>query len=838
MLPDFEDINPENLELLEQYRELFASNPEQLDEAWRIFFESTGAPSKLSTADNACLKEHYRMFGHLEADFYPSGLKQITPSADLPVYDDLRKIYCGKIGYEFYPQCSKEICEFIISKIEISTRPAFSKEKKQQILHLLNKAESFETFLHTKYVGQKRFSLEGAETLIPMLATFLEKDLSDLIIGMPHRGRLNVLVNILNKSYGDIFSEFEDVAVDTFETSGDVKYHKGYSAKVRQMLVVLAANPSHLESVDAVVEGIARAKEVSNEIHKVLPVLVHGDAAVSGQGVVYETLQMSNLPGYKTGGTIHIVINNHIGFTTLPEDGRSTTYCTDIAKAFGIPVFHVNAEDPESCMFAVELAFEIRQRFGSDVFIDMNCWRKYGHNESDEPAFTQPLTYQKIRKKASIRAQYHDQLVQEGIEVAVLDDEFKKELQQAHVDTVHQAEKLKFDMPAKIIGDQCELFAACDTKVAKAVLEKVVQKITQIPEGFTLHPRLLSQVEARKKTDFTKIDWAFAESLAFGTLLQENVPIRLAGQDSKRGTFSQRHGMWVDQVTDKRYIPHASMGDFELVDSYLSEYAALGFEYGYSLARAKALVIWEAQFGDFANGAQIVIDQYMAPGEQKWGAHSKLVLLLPHGYEGQGPEHSSARIERFLILCAENNMFVVYPTTPAQYFHLIRRQVKMPQQKPLIVFTPKGLLRAPECTSDLLDFTAKGFQEVIDDTKDPQSIHRLIFCSGRIYFDLLPKCESDTAIIRLEQLYPLHQELLTQIISRYKNAHEYIWAQEEPYNMGARGYIQESLLALLPTDAKLEYRGRVASSSPACGSHLVHQKEHTMIIESLFKGKS
>ncbi|MBS0634995.1 MAG: 2-oxoglutarate dehydrogenase E1 component [Verrucomicrobia bacterium] len=814
-----DDINSENLELLEQYSKLFAQNPGTLDASWRDFFEAKSIPPSLKSDD-----ARYRIFGHLNANFYPEGVAKRPKSVALTGDPALEQVYTGSIGYEFYPYCPQEVSDFIISKIE--QKPfRFSNDKKQHILHLLNKAESFETFLHTKYVGQKRFSLEGAETLIPMIATLLDKDLTDLIIGMPHRGRLNVLSNILHKSYADIFSEFEDVALDTFETSGDVKYHKGYSSKIGDMRVVLAANPSHLESVDAVVEGIARGLQNPS---KVLPLLVHGDAAISGQGVVYETLQMSKLAGYSTGGTIHIVINNHIGFTTLPEDGRSTLYCTDIAKTFGIPVFHVNAEDPESCIFVLELAYEIRQKFGSDVFIDLNCWRKYGHNESDEPAFTQPLIYQNIRKKPSIRAQYHDRLQKEGVEIRLLDEEFKKELSQEHESIKRAAEKVKKDMPSRLVQPRPP---EVETAVSEARVHEVIKLLNAVPEGFTLHPRLEQLIKTRKSLE--TIDWAYAEMLAFGTLLQDKVPIRLAGQDSRRGTFSQRHGMWVDQKTAKRYVPAETIDkDFEIVDSFLSEYAALAFEYGYSLARQNALVLWEAQFGDFANGAQIVIDQYIAPGEQKWNLKSKLTLLLPHGYEGQGPEHSSGRMERFLTLAAEDNMSIAYPSTPAQYFHLLRRQAHLP--KPLVVFTPKALLRSTECVSSLSDLTSGKFQEVIDENKPQEKVQRLIFCTGKIYYDLKERAGADTAVIRIEQLYPLNTTALQSIIKRYSNATQFIWAQEEPYNMGARGYIKEPIEQLLPQNKKVEYRGREASASPACGSHLVHEKELQMIRDSLF----
>ncbi len=803
MEPNFDSVHSENLPFLEGCMEPHAQVPEK------------------RTAD---LGEAYRMQGHLSAHFSPFA----NWGRDAPK-NRYEKIYSASIGYEFYPFCSQEVSDYIVSRIEpLEGQISFSSEQKQKILHFLNKAEGFETFLHTKYVGQKRFSLEGAETLIPMIATLTGKGIQELIIGMPHRGRLNVLSNILQKSHEEIFSEFEDFVEDTFETSGDVKYHKGYSSQVEKINIVLVANPSHLESVDAVVEGMARARQSGKSKEDVLPLLVHGDAAISGQGVVYETLQMGKLAGYTTGGTIHIVINNNIGFTTLPEDGRSTMYCTDIAKAFGAPIFHVNTEDPESCIFVMELAYEIRQKFGQDVFIDLNCYRKYGHNESDEPAFTQPLIYQIIRKKSSIRAQYHDRLVGEGIELKLLDQEFKDELQQAHSDV---QKKLKSAYPQKIV--QNYTFSQHETKVSKERIDACLHALHRVPDGFELHPRLKKLIAERTTS---KIDWPLAEALAFGTLLQEGVPIRLAGQDSRRGTFSQRHGMWVDQKTAGVYIPHTQISkEFEIVDSFLSEYAALGFEYGYSLGRQEALVLWEAQYGDFANGGQIVIDQYITPGEQKWNAHSKLTLLLPHGYEGQGPEHSSGRIERFLQLSSENNIIVVYPTTPSQYFHLLRRQNMM--QKPLIVFTPKALLRSPKCVSSLNDLTEGAFQEIIDDsTQDPLKVERLIFCSGGFFFDLVEIRDEKSAIIRIEQLYPLHKDRLREIINRYSNAKTFIWAQEEPYNMGARSYIKEPLSELLPKGSHLEYRGRETSSSPACGSHVVHEKEHKMIMDSLLKG--
>jgi len=829
----------ENLALIEEYYEQYLKNPTSLDSSWRRYFEQREEVAEALAQERSEI-DLFREFGHKEAKIYPKGIKEIVRCAALPLGNEpFRKVYCGSIGYEFV-HCATQIKEWITERVESNGGlPHYSNEKKRHILHLLNKAESFETFLHTKYVGQKRFSLEGAETLIPMVASLLDTDVKELIIGMPHRGRLNVLSNILNKTYKEIFSEFEDVAPDTFESSGDVKYHKGYASKVSEKSIYLVANPSHLESVDPVVVGIARARQSKNDRQHVLPLLIHGDAAIAGQGVVYETLQLSKLEGYTTGGTIHIVINNHIGFTTLPEDSRSTDYCTDIAKAFSAPVFHVNAEDPEACLFAMELAFQLRQQFAQDVFIDLNCWRKYGHNESDEPAFTQPLIYQVIRQKPTIRTLYHDQLVKEGVTVEKQDLEFKEELAQVHRQVKEHAEKVKLEIPTRAIKNHRELFTQVATKVPLEHLKEVAVVLNTAPEGFTLHPRLKSQIDQRLKAiqdNLSKclVDWSFAESLAFGTLLGDGVPVRLAGQDSRRGTFSQRHGMWVDQRNATRYLPHSAIShEFELVDSLLSEYAALGFEYGYSLGNNEALVLWEAQFGDFANGAQIVIDQYLASGEQKWGVHSRLTMLLPHGYEGQGPEHSSGRMERFLTLCAEDNMLVVNPTTPAQYFHLLRRQATL--QKPLIIFTPKGLLRLPECQSTMSELATGHFQEVIDDTKPASGIKQLIFCQGRIFYDLKPLQDEESAIIRIEQLYPLHRERLEEVIAKYSEANRFYWVQEEPYNMGAYISLQESLQALLPRNGQLEYRGRQASSSPACGSHLIHEQEHELIVESLFQ---
>lgn len=832
-------FSPENIEFIESML--------QVDPLWIQLFPTEHVEN---VEDKTLFVEKcimlYRLWGHLQARVYPDGIKEVKPLALLQklkgkpglfptcgllkapeapldsILNALDVIYCSTASYEFWPFCNEAVCNWITERIERPHVAPISPDEQFEIVKKLSASEVFETFLHTRYVGQKRFSLEGAETLIPMLSEIIDHSHCDeCIIGMPHRGRLNVMVNLLNKSYEDIFSEFEDFETD-FEGSGDVKYHKGYSSEVSQdtgkkIKVTLAANPSHLESVDAVVEGMARCKKTA------LPILVHGDAAISGQGIVYETFQLSHLSGYSTGGTIHIVINNHIGFTTLPEDSRSTHYCTDIAKAFGVPVFHVNAEDPEGCVRIAKMAIDLRNELHTDVCIDLNCFRKYGHNESDEPAFTQPLLYQRIRKKSSIRAQYVEKLGLLADELKKIDEETRSLLQSAHT----AIKSSKVDMPKE--GNQAVI--EVNTKVPETRLKALLQKLAAVPDGFRLHPRIQQQFSERVKKE--SVDWAGAESLAFGSLLEEGVHIRCSGQDTRRGTFSQRHGMLVDQESEMKYFPLESVATngFELIDSPLSEFAALGFEYGYSLASPNALVIWEAQFGDFANGAQVLIDQYIASGEQKWGSKSRLTLLLPHGYEGQGPEHSSARIERFLTLCACENMCVAHPTTPSQFFHLLRRQALQTSIKPLIVFTPKGLLRYPKCQSSISELATGKFYEVLYDA-DP-SAKKILFCQGRVYYDLIEHKTQDMAIIRIEQLYPLATAKIEELIAYYRNAEVYMWVQEEPENMGAWNYIKDPIRQLLPRNSQLQYRGRLASSSPAVGSHRVHNEELKSFMENL-----
>jgi 2-oxoglutarate dehydrogenase E1 component len=887
------DLNVLNLDVAEEMYAKFLADPATVDPTWQLYFNSLNVHEphlsqalQRANSSQSCLIENlinaYRTYGHLMANINPLAISQpdtprelqltslgfttanlieefptlgLMESSKAPlnaIIEYLKNIYAGRIGVEFMGLQNKELEKFVQEEMENGLSGELTLEEKQMILQQLNKSELLEVFLHTKYVGQKRFSLEGSETLIPMLEALLEfgsaSGVEEFYIGMSHRGRLNVLTNILDKSYTEIFSEFDENYIpESFEGSYDVKYHKGFASEIKTdkktVKVSLTPNPSHLESVDSVVEGQVKARQIITKDEaqeKILPVLIHGDAAVCGQGVVYETLQFCKLKYYSTGGTLHFVVNNQIGFTTLPTDSRSTLYCTDIAKTFGAPVFHVNLEDPEKCIFATELSLKIRQKFHVDVFIDLNCYRKYGHNESDEPAFTQPIEYKQIRSKKPVREIYRDQLIEHGFlekEIALkLESEFKLSLQEA-LSAVNITTKNRALEP-KLSEIKDEPFK---TSVPQELLREIALRLSDVPNGFNIHPKVsqlvknrLSMVEENKS-----IDWGMAESLAYGTLLWEGTNIRLSGQDSCRGTFSHRHGLWVDQLEEKQYFPlqhlKESQGTFDLINSPLSEFAVLGFEYGYNIMTLGSLTIWEAQFGDFANGAQVMIDQYIASAEQKWGQRSSLVMLLPHGYEGQGPEHSSGRLERFLSLAGNNNMQVVNPTTPAQLFHLLRRQILGKIFKPLIVFTPKGLLRHPACVSVLSDLSDGNFNEVIDDMPDFKNAKKLIFCSGRIYYDLVEKRAVnkilDIAFVRIEQLYPLDTEKLKEIIGSYKNIQCYFYVQEEPSNMGAWEYIRPFLDSLLPEKLKSQYIGRNRSASPATGSHALHDQEYASIMD-------
>lgn len=833
-------MHVDDLALLEDLFEKYKKDPGSIDSSWKLFFDHFVEGEKTQplqeSAKEYLLQDAYRRHGHLVADFIPLGKKRPFPKElDLniqhPLIQKLERLYCGKIGYEFM-HTRPEVAKWVQNQIETQS-VALSEEEKKDLFASLSKAEILESFLHTKYMGQKRFSLEGEETLIPMMQLLLEKGslmgMEECIIGMPHRGRLNVLVNILNKSYERMFHEFEDSsAEENFVGSGDVKYHKGFFSTVtlrngKQVYLAVAPNPSHLESVDPVVEGEAKARQIAKgegDQNKVLALLIHGDAALSGQGVVYETLQLSQLKGYGTGGTIHIVLNNQIGFTTLPKEYKSTSYCTDIAKIFGAPIFHVNAEDPEGCIYAVHLALQIRFQFHLDVFIELNGYRKYGHNETDEPAFTQPIEYQEIKAKKAIPQIYAEKLQNEGISVEA--PHIKEELQ-----AILEETKKKRTEPLEA-KEEPFVFEKVETGVPLEQLVQMAKRFCLPPEGFHLHKKVQKLFEERLKMLESKIDWGMAEYLALASLLWEGIHVRLSGQDCRRGTFSHRHAMWVDQEKeDQKYFPLSHLkegqGQFDVFNSPLSEFAILGFEYGYSLAASHALVIWEAQFGDFSNEAQVIIDQYLASAEQKWAQTSRLTLFLPHGYEGQGPEHSSARLERFLQLAGRDNMILANPTTPAQFFHLLRRQVLQKVAKPLIIFTPKGLLRYPECVSPIQDFTQGSFEEVLfEEVKDPKKV---LLCSGRIYFDLVKERKADVAIVRLEQIYPLDIQRLKEICAAYQAP--LFWVQEEPQNMGAWSFMQ----AHLP---ELGYVGRKKAASPAVGSHTLHEQELKAILKEIW----
>ncbi len=852
--PETADIRVYNL--IQGYREFghlkAKINPittHPIGEPWQLKLETYGFTSK-----------------DLSKPFATFGLLAEKEAPLLTIVNTLQTIYCDNIGVEYMEVENPQLEQWLQQKIEPTLFKAnLTIDQKQMILQQLNKSELLESFLHTKYVGQKRFSLEGAETLIPMLSAILEAGsqlgMEEYVVGMAHRGRLNVLANILNKSYTEIFSEFDESYIpDSYEGSGDVKYHKGFFAEVstqngKKVRIDLSPNPSHLESVDPVVEGMTRAKQVQtgDEIkqEKVVPILIHGDASLAGQGVVYETMQLYKLEGYSTGGTIHIIINNQIGFTTSPKDTRSTLYCSDIAKAFGAPVFHVNAEDPDGCVYATHLAVELRQKFHCDVFIDLNCYRKYGHNEADEPAFTQPIEYQLIRKKKPIRDLYRDNLIQRGVVEKYLAEsveaEFKKALNQALKSVKIPEKKEGIEFLSEETDDRSQ-FQEIDTRVPLDLLQTAASRLCFVPEGFNIHPKLVNLNKERLEMvkgggDSKPLDWGMAELLAYASLLLEGIHVRISGQDSCRGTFSHRHAMWMDQVQEKAYYPlkHLSpqQGRFDIYNSSLSENAVLGFEYGYSESYSSALVIWEAQFGDFSNGGQVVIDQFIAPAEQKWGLKSGLVLYLPHGYEGQGPEHSSGRIERFLQLAGHNNIRIANPTTPAQIFHLLRKQTKNPSKKPLIIFTPKGLLRHPDCVSTIEELSTGQFQEIIDDPSRPKNVKRLIFCSGRIYYDILAEKRKlqakDLAVVRVEQLYPLHTEKLKEIFNRYGEHQEIIWAQEEPVNMGAWEFMQSEFRKIIPKQKEIRFVGRARSASTAVGSYLLHKRELAAIMKELFK---
>ncbi len=803
----------------------------------------------------------------LEREFVTTGL---GGESELPlsrILGILRDAYCRTIGIEYMHIQDPEQKSWIQSQVE-GVSGGLSAEEQRHILERLNAAEAFERFLHTRYVGQKRFGLEGAESAIPLLDAVLDEairsGIDEAVMGMAHRGRLNVLANIVGKSYREIFAEFEgNVDPESVQGSGDVKYHKGASGKFQardgqELAISLASNPSHLEAVDPVVEGMARARQDGHQdlgTFPVLPVLIHGDAAFAGQGVVAETLELSQLRGYRTGGTIHLVINNQLGFTTPVESARSSPYCTDVAKTVQAPIFHVNGDDPEACVRVARLAVAFRQRFNKDVVIDMVCYRLHGHNEGDDPSYTQPLMYREIEQHRSVRKLYTESLVKRGditIEEAeqALED-FSKRLQQA-LDETRAAAPPKLETLRRRKPAEAPPLSGIATGAPRATLDALSGLIHEPPPEFTVHPKLGRQLHQRAELYAAgEVDWALGEALSFGSLLAEGTDVRLAGQDSRRGTFSQRHSVLFDYETGDEYVPLQNLasrselaverpGRFMVYDSLLSEYAALGFEYGYSVEAAGGLVAWEAQFGDFANGAQIVIDNFIAAAGEKWDQASSLVLLLPHGYEGQGPEHSSARLERFLLLCAEGNMTVAQPTTAAQYFHLLRAQAKRPTRRPLVVLTPKSLLRARPARSEVGELTEGHFQPVLADPgqPDPAAVRRVVLCSGKVAYEAIARRDArvaagqaPAAVIRIEQLHPWPEPELTAALGAYPNLEEVLFLQDEPENMGAWTYVHGRLHRLLRDWAELSHVSRPVSGSPATGSALIHQLEASELLE-------
>ena len=851
----------------------------------------------------------YRVRGHLQADVNPLGYSWVYhPELDpatyaLTVWDldrkfvtgglggkDIRPLreiieivrdtYTRKIGIEYMHISDPTEKRWLQERIEpVRCEEPITPEAKRRILQKLNAAEAFERFIHTKYIGHKRFSLEGAESLIPLLDAVIsdaaEQEAEEIVMGMAHRGRLNVLANILNKPYEAIFSEFEgSIDPNTTQGSGDVKYHLGAKGEHESPIgarvkLTLASNPSHLEAVDPIVEGMVRAKqELMREknvdtpggdyLDSIVPLLIHGDAAFAGQGVIAETLNLSQLRGYKTGGTIHVIINNQIGFTTTPSDARSSTYATDVARTIQAPIIHVNGDDPEACVRVARLALDYRNVFNKDVVIDMLCYRVHGHNEGDEPTYTQPLLYKKIEEKRSPRKLYTEKLLRRGemepAEAERLLEDYRDRLQEAFDRTkeLDSSESVdRFDLQKKKKEKKPEL-KEVDTKARLEDLEAIVKALVELPEHVNVHKKLVRQFERRGKLfyDEKKIDWAFAEALAFGSLLLEGTTVRMSGQDTRRGTFSQRHAVLYDQESGEEYIPLNNIREEQakllIYDSLLSEYAVAGFEYGYTVGDPAALVLWEAQFGDFVNGAQIVFDQFLSAAEEKWGRSSSLVLLLPHGYEGQGPEHSSARPERFLQMCAEDNMIVGNFTTPANYFHALRRQIKRDVRKPLIIMAPKSLLRHPLVVSRPEDFSEGRFQKIMKAEADPSKTKRLLLCSGKVYYDLIQELQEDEydsesiAITRLEQYYPLPGAEIREELERFASVDEVVWVQEEPANMGAWSFLRHQLDEILeelhgPCEKRIKYIGRSASASTATGSAKVHQREQDEIVQAALR---
>ena len=887
------------------YDEVFESTGLPYEPArWRVDVGALDDDARLEKQMKVdALANMYRVRGHMIADLDPLRLKNIEMHPELdPTYYGLsiwdldrefltelggqttkmplrdllgllRDAYCRTIGTEYGHVLDPEVKSWWRQQLE-DVDDTTSADDQKWILERLNAAEAFESFLHTKYVGQKRFGLEGGESLIPLLDAIAEaaaddEHVTDMVMGMAHRGRLNVLVNILGKELKQLFREFEgDIEEDTVQGSGDVKYHLGvdstYTARSgNEVTITMPPNPSHLEAVDPVVQGMARAMQDRADIHSetgefpVAPVLMHGDAAFAGQGVVAETLQQSLLRGYRTGGTIHVVINNQVGFTTSPDQSRSSFYATDVAKTVQAPILHVNGDDPEAVVRVARLAWAYRKRWQSDVVIDLICYRKHGHNEADDPSFTQPEMYEVIDSRRSVRNLYTERLIRRGDISIEQAEEFLDDFEERLNDALDETRQAKPPEPPKAIRPEESEgpLPHIETGVDREVLDAVASAQFDLPEGFTRHPRLQRIFsKAKERYEEGTIDWALGETLAFGTILYEGTDVRVAGQDSRRGTFSHRHAVQMDYDTGEEYVQlanlHDEQGRFFIYDSLLSEYAALGFEFGYSTVAKNALVAWEAQFGDFVNGAQIVIDQFIVAAEDKWDQTSGLVMLLPHGYEGQGPEHSSARIERFLTLCAEDNIQVANCTTAAQYFHLLRRQVhRTDVVKPLVVFTPKSLLRSSNAYSDISELESGEFQEVLDDPAelDREAVRTVVLCSGKVAYDLRDGLEESgdrqrTAIVRVEQLYPFPHDQLRELLQRYPRADDIVWAQEEPRNMGSWGFVDGRLWNILDdlvdqgSKRQLRCVSRVASASPASGMSVVSTQELEQLLDDLRSG--
>ena len=907
----FSFLNAAHTGFIADLYDQYLVNPDAVEPSWRSFFQGydlanedysfseeetpVGIPQEVRkeflVAD---LINGYRTRGHLFTETNPvRDRRQYTPSLELDnfrldendldkefsagdilglgrvklsvIVNHLKKVYCDSIGVEYMYMRNPEKLKWWQQRLnENENHPKYSVDAKKYILSKINHAVTFESFLQTKYVGQKRFSLEGGEALIPGISVALRDaaeifGVKECVLGMAHRGRLNTLVNIFKKPVRDLFSEFEGKDFEDDDIDGDVKYHLGLTLSKtyrdgNSIKMNLVPNPSHLETVAAVAEGITRAKidrKYNGDSSKILPIIIHGDAAIAGQGIAYEIVQMAKLNGYKTGGTIHVVVNNQVGFTTNYLDARSSTYCTDVGKVTLSPVLHINADDTEAVCHAMQMALEFRMRFKSDIFIDLLGYRKYGHNEGDEPRFTQPKLYKAISKHKNVKDIYAEKLLQEGVisasHLSEITAEFKgmleKEFDLSKKDKKSKVKEfMKSTWEAFDREDLSTMLEPVDTSYKATQLKHIAKVVSTVPEGVKFLRKAERILEGRAKMVFetNKLDWGMAENLAYGSLMEEGFNVRISGQDVERGTFSHRHAVLRDEVTEERINllnkNRDSKGKMSIYNSLLSEYGVLGFDYGYAMGNPNTLTIWEAQFGDFSNGAQIMFDQYISAAEDKWKLQNGIVILLPHGYEGQGSEHSSARIERYLQLCAIDNMTVTNCTTPANFYHLLRRQMKRDYRKPLIVFTPKSLLRHPKVVSTVEDLATGEFQEVIDDTINPDKVKKLVFCMGKFYYDLLEEREilerDDVALVRIEQLFPLHLEKLQKAIDRYPNVVNYVWAQEEPRNMGAWSFMLERFDLV-----KLSVCSRKYYAVPAAGSSTRFKKRHKAVIDSVFNDK-